>query len=68
MKKLKLMTEEELDSIFGTVARLVPFHEGEILRQPLGLIRGWQKCYVSECLIVKCLSSALYGNLLRQMI
>lgn len=28
MKKLKLMTEEELDSIFGIVERLVPFHQG----------------------------------------
>ena len=28
MKQLKLLTEEELDSIFGIVERLVPVHEG----------------------------------------
>lgn len=31
MKQLKLLTDAELDSIFGIVERLVPFHEGSLL-------------------------------------
>ncbi|KAF6019624.1 ARHGEF3 [Bugula neritina] len=45
MKKLKLMTEKELDSIFGIVERLVPFHEDllsnlKALRKADGTIDG----------------------------
>ena len=29
MKQFKILTDDELDSIFGIVERLVPFHQGK---------------------------------------